>query len=199
MRMRCRWTVVMVISSAALMGTVAGGAEAEIVLTFDGYNGANLDALGVGATFELALNVSGMTAGDAIDAFSLTESFPDGVFQVLSAVGPGLPGPGGFSASADAASFSLAYTGPTPVTQDGTLVILTLKALSIGSGSFLLPRSGFSAPDGSILNLTGLDPTFAVLAGSAPVPEPSGLALAAAGLAFVGLGRSKARRQPASA
>lgn len=183
--------------ATAISVLAAGRAEAEIILSLDVVNGVDLDALHVGDAVELALNLTGMTAGDAIYSFSIKESFPPGLFEVASTgVGAGIPEPSGFFSGADASSFSLDYQGATPITQNGTLALIWLETLQIGQRTFLASTDN-SYSNGSIINLTGLDPSFAILPGSAAVPEPSTLALATAAMAVAGLRRATTRRKRA--
>lgn len=110
---------------AALVSVMAGRAEGAIVLSLDPANGVDLDALHVGQQVQLALNLTGMTAGDAILSFSIKESFPPGLFSVESTtVGSGIPDPSSFFSTADSSSFTLVYQGVPPITKDGTLALI---------------------------------------------------------------------------
>jgi hypothetical protein len=189
--MKAAWALALATAVSLL---AAGRAEAEIVLSLDALNGADLDALHVGEQVELALNLTGMTTGDAILSFSIKESFPAGLFEVESTgVGSGIPEPSGFFSGADASSFTLTYQGATPITQDGTLALIWLRAQQVGQRTFLASTDD-SYSNGSVVDLTGLNPSFVILPGAAAVPEPSTIALAASALAVVGLRRAASRR-----
>ncbi len=179
---------------AALVSVMAGRAEAAIILSLAPANGVDLDALHVGQQVELALDVTGMTASDAILSFSIKESFPSGLFSVESTtVGSGIPDPSSFFSSDDSSSFTLVNQGVTPITQNGTLALIWLSVLNVGQREFLASTDN-SYSNGSVVDLTGLNPSFLILPGStASVPEPSALALGASALAVLGLRRARAR------
>lgn len=65
--------------------------------------------------------------------------------------------------------------------------------LNVGQREFLASTDN-SYSNGSVVDLTGLNPSFVILPGStAPVPEPSALVLGASALAVLGLRRATAR------